>query len=262
MLSEPYGSHYIRWRYQTTSRRRRTIIFSHSFFSTASSNFDMLSESPDERAFVVLFVPRPTTFRRDHLPSASVRGPRQPTHLSSPCTPRPTSPGPAQLLQCSRRVRRGRRDQSGRHGRRHGTVCDVPQACRTRRGMLQPPSTLRHLQFSPRPRHAGCEDPSDARLRGCGGPACALPGSDEGGSCMARAADAPCGAQQTMWRISPGLSCTVQHATCDWQHSAPCHSRTARHVQAVRVRLCTHRHSHSSPGLRAVGARAQACVRT
>ena len=170
MLSEPYGSHYIRWRYQTTSRRRRTIIFSHSFFSTASSNFDMLSESPDERAFVVLFVPRPTTFRRDHLPSASVRGPRQPTHLSSPCTPRPTSPGPAQLLQCSRRVRRGRRDQSGRHGRRHGTVCDVPQACRTRRGMLQPPSTLRHLQFSPRPRHAGCDAPRRAapRMRGAG----------------------------------------------------------------------------------------------
>ena len=258
MLSEPYGSHYIRWRYQTTSRRRRTIIFSHSSFWTASNSSDMLSVGrvPSACRFVSS---TPDHLRRDHLPSASVRGPPQPTRLWSSCAPRPTSRGPAQQLQCSRRVRRGRRDQSGGHGRRHGTVCDVPQVFWTR--MLQPPCTLHDPPFRSRPRHAGCEDPSDARLRGCGGPACALPGSDEGGSCMARAADAPCGAQQTMWRISPGLSCNVQHARCDWQHSAPCHSRTARNVQAVRVRLCTHRHSHSSPGLRAVCARAQACVR-
>ena len=259
MLSEPYGSHYIRLRYQTASRRRRTIIFSHSFFWTASNSSDMLSVGrvPSACRFVSS---TPDHLRRDHLPSASVRGPRQPTRLWSSCAPRPTSRGPAQQLQCSRRVRRGRRDQSGGHGRQHGTVCDVPQACRRRRGMLQPPSTLRHLPFSPRPRHAGCDAPRRAapRMRG---PACAFPGSDEGGSSAARAADAPCGAQHTMRRSSPALSCNVQHATCDRQHSAPCNSRRARHVQAVRVRLCTRRHSRSSAGLRAVCARAKACVR-
>jgi hypothetical protein len=52
-------------------------------------------------------------------------------------------PGLSRLLQCSRCVRRRRRDKSGGHGRRYGTVCNVlPQACRTRRGMLQPPCTL------------------------------------------------------------------------------------------------------------------------
>ena len=163
MLSEPYGSHYIRWRCQTTSRRRRTIIFSHSFFWTASRNSDMLSVGrvPSACRFVSS---TPDHLRRDHLPSASVRGPPQPTRLWSSCAPRPTSRGPAQQLQCSRRVRRGRRDQSGGHGRRHGTVCDVPQACRTRRTMLYhappAPSAIQPTPATCRPAPATC------RMRG------------------------------------------------------------------------------------------------
>ena len=62
MLSEPYGSHYIRWRYQTTSRRRRTIIFCHSFFLAASSNFDIAvgKVRSEFRPLVVLFLLRLT----------------------------------------------------------------------------------------------------------------------------------------------------------------------------------------------------------
>ena len=260
MLSEPYGSHYIRWRYQTTSRRRRTIIFSHSFFSTASSNFDMLSESPDERAFVVLFVPRPTTFRRDHLPSASVRGPRQrPTFGRLARLVRPLA---ARRSCCSAAAVYGVAGVTSREGMAANTVRYA--TCHKHAGRdvaccsHHPPCAICN---SARARDMPDATRQDARLRGCGGPACALPGSDEGGSSAARAADAPCGAQHTMRRSSLALSCNVQHATCDKQRIAPCHSRRARHGQAVRVRLCTHGHSRSSAGLQAVWARAQSCMR-
>ena len=55
MLSEPYGSHYIRLRYQTASRRRRTIIFSHSFFWTAPNSSDMLSAESSVRLSFCFF---------------------------------------------------------------------------------------------------------------------------------------------------------------------------------------------------------------
>jgi len=140
---------------------------------------------------------------------------------------------------------------TSREGMAAATVryADVPLECRTRRGELQPPCTLHDPPFNPRSRHAGCDDPRNATPR-MWGTACAFPGSDEGGSCAARAADAPCGAQRTTRRSSPALSCTVRHATCDRQHSAPCNSRTARHVQAGAWCVCaTHRHSQSSLGL-------------
>ena len=164
MLSEPYGSHYIRWRYQTTSRRRRTIIFSHSFFWTASNNFDMLSVGrvPSACRFVSS---TPDHLRRDHLPSASVRGPRQPTHLSSPCAPRPTSRGPAQLLQCSRRVRRGRRDQSGGHGRQNGMrrATSMPDATWHAAATIHPaPSAIQPTPATCRMRRAKTRGSADA----------------------------------------------------------------------------------------------------
>ena len=98
----------------------------------------------------------------------------------------------------------------------------------------------------------------EARLRGCGGPACAFPGSDDGGSCMSRAADAPCGAQHTMRRSSSGLLCTVHHAAYSVRLATQCtvqlSQREARGGSVVR--LC---HTPSQPKL--TGTRSYACVR-
>jgi hypothetical protein len=58
------------------------------------------------------------------------------------------------------------------------------------------------------------------------GPACDVPGADEGGSCVARARDAPCGAQHTMLRIRPARlivrrpACRVPRATGTAVHRA------------------------------------------
>jgi hypothetical protein len=61
LMLRAYGSHYIRCKCQTTSGRRRTMSFSHSFFSAASSNSDMLSATVQHvRPLVVLFLLRPT----------------------------------------------------------------------------------------------------------------------------------------------------------------------------------------------------------
>jgi hypothetical protein len=75
--------------------------------------------------------------------------------------------------------------------------------------------------FSPFPRHAGSEAPRSATPR-MWGPACAFPGSDEGGSCMARATDALCGAQHTMRRSSPASSCAAQHAAYSGRQATQC----------------------------------------
>jgi hypothetical protein len=98
----------------------------------------------------------------------------------------------------------------------------------------------------------------EARLRGCGGPACALPGSDDGGSCMARAADATCGAQHTMRRSSRATLCTVRHAAYSGRLATQC---TVQPTQGEAqggsvVHLC---HTPSQPEL--TGTRSYAGVR-
>ena len=100
MLSEPYGSHYIRWRYQTTSRRRRTIIFSHSFFRAASHNSETCRESPDDRPLVVLFVHArpPSAVTTSRPPASEVHGSDPPLvalHASSDLS----RPGAAAAVQ-------------------------------------------------------------------------------------------------------------------------------------------------------------------
>ena len=204
MLSEPYGSHYIRWRYQTTSRRRRTIIFSHSFFWTASNSSDMLSVGrvPSACRFVSS---TPDHLRRDHLPSASVRGPRQrPTFGRLARLVRPLA---ARRSCCSAAAVYGVAGVTSREGMAGGTVRYA--TCHKHAGRdvagcsHHAPCMIRH---STRTRAMPDARIQETRLRGCGGPACAFPGSDEGGSCAARAADAPCGAQRTMRRRSPALS--------------------------------------------------------
>jgi hypothetical protein len=238
------------------------MSLSHSCFSAASNSSDIAIVRNEHT--LRIHVPSACRFvclNRDPLPSANVE-----VHRSRPTfgrLARLVRPLAARRSCCSAAAVYGVAGVTSLAGMAAATVryATGHKQSRTRRGMLQPPSTLRHLPFSPRPRHAGCDAPRRAapRMRR---PACAFPGSDEGGSCAARAADAPCGAQHTMRRISHNVSCTAQHATCDRQHSAPCCSRRARHVQAARVRLCTHRHSHGSPGLPAVCARVQACMRT
>ncbi len=113
-------------------------------------------------------------------------------------TPHLASRGPARLLQCSCCVQRGRpgRDKSGghwpplRYGMRRAT--SMPDA--TYHALPCTPCTIRHSAHA-RDMPARARDMPDARRRGCDGPACAVPGADVGGgSCTARAIDAPCDA--------------------------------------------------------------------
>jgi hypothetical protein len=105
----------------------------------------------------------------------------------------------------------------------------------------------------------------EARLRGCGGPACAFPGPmtavrawlmqpthRAAHSTRCAAAASPYCAPSNMTR-----------AVGDWQHSAPCNSRRARHGAGAWCVSATHRHSQSSlgPGAMRVCGRSHACAR-
>ena len=59
------------------------------------------------------------------LPSAASES----TAAGAPLAALHAPPGLSRLLQCSRCVWRRRRDKSGAHDDRYGTVCDVQQAC-------------------------------------------------------------------------------------------------------------------------------------
>jgi hypothetical protein len=251
-FSEPYGSHFnaLRWRCKTTSRGRRTLTLSHSPFLAALTKSDIVWTA------LACFWTGPGRV----VNADSVRHVRtKPTHLG--CTPRLASLGPARLLQCSRCVRRGRRDKSGGHGRRYGTVCDVQQACLTRRGMLQPPCTLRHHSA----RSHGMLDlrRQEARLRGCGGRPAHFPVPMKAvrawlvplTHCAAHSTR--CAAAAPPYRAPPNMPRTAG----DRQHSAPCNSHGEARAGGAWCICATHRHSHSSHGVREVWVRTQACNR-
>ena len=124
---------------------------------------------------------------------------------------------------------------------------DVPQACRTRRGMLQPPGTLYHSPLSSRPRHAGCEGPRRG-LRGCGGRPAHFP-------VPIRAVRALL--VQPTHRATPSTRCEAAAPPCrapsnmpqtagDRQHSAPCNAHRRGTCGRCMCVCATHRQSHSS----------------
>ncbi len=94
------------------------------------------------------FVLTPDSSAGETLPSAASES----TAADAPLAALHALPDLSRLLQCSHCVRRRRRDKSGARDRRYGMVCDVPQACSMRRGMLRPPCPL-----SPSTTRAGSE---------------------------------------------------------------------------------------------------------
>jgi hypothetical protein len=90
------------------------------------------------------------------------------------------------------------------------------------------------------------------------GPASDVPGADEGGSCMALAADAPCDAQHTMLRISPASSCAAQHAAYRVRRAQQCTVQLAGRASASGPHSVS---ATAQTGLRGAWVRAQACMR-